>query len=67
MLFGTGLADVVCPPITQDAVYNNLTCKKRREFVPGFGHEEIQAFDDMLLTFFDDAPVVPCPVSTPTA
>ena len=67
VLFGTGLADVVCPPITQDAVYNNLTCKKRRESFPGFGHEEIQAFDDMLLTFFDDAPVVPCPVSTPTA
>ena len=67
VLFGTGLADVVCPPITQDAVYNNLTCKKRRVFFPGFGHEEIQAFDDMLLTFFDDAPVVPCPVSTPTA
>ena len=67
VLFGTGLADVVCPPITQDAVYNNLTCKKRREFFPGFGHEEIQAFDDLLLTFFDDAPAVPCPAATPTA
>ncbi len=57
VLFGTGLSDTICPPITQDAVYNKLNCKKRREFFPGFGHEEIQAFDDMLLSFFQEVPI----------
>lgn len=52
VLFGTGLADVVCPPKTQCAVYNNLHCPKKRYLFPGFGHEEIQEFDDMLLDFF---------------
>ncbi len=52
VLFGTGLEDDVCPPITQDAVYNQLQCPKERLFYPGFGHEEIQAFDDALLSFF---------------
>lgn len=52
VLFGTGLADNVCPPQTQCAVYNNLTCPKRRELFDGFAHEEIQAFDDMIIDFF---------------
>ena len=53
VLFGTGLADVVCPPPTQCAVYNNLGCPKRRVLFPDFGHEEIQAFDDLILDFFN--------------
>lgn len=52
VLFGTGLADVICPPITQCAVYNNLHCAKRRYLFEGYGHEEIQAFDDLILDFF---------------
>ena len=52
VLFGTSLADVVCPPKTQCAVYNNLGCPKKRYLFPGLGHEEIQEFDDMLLDFF---------------
>ena len=52
VLFGTGLADNVCPPKTQCAVYNNLNCPKKRYLFPGFAHEEIQEFDDMLLDFF---------------
>ena len=32
VLFGTGTADIVCPPATQFAVYNNLACEKRHEF-----------------------------------
>lgn len=52
VLFGTGLADIVCPPKTQCAVYNNLRCPKKRYLFPGLGHEEIQEFDDMLLDFF---------------
>ena len=53
VLFGTGLADIVCPPPTQCAVYNNLDCPKRRVLFPDFGHEEIQAFDDMIIDFFN--------------
>ncbi len=52
VLFGTGLADTVCPVVTQTAVYNNLKCKKRRIFFEGFGHEEIQDFDDLLDAYF---------------
>ena len=52
VLFGTGLADVVCPPETQFAVYNALTCPKRHVLFPDFGHEEIQAYDDMIIGFY---------------
>ena len=52
VLFGTGLDDVICPPQTQCAVYNNLHCAKKRYLFPGYGHEEIPEFDDMLLDFF---------------
>ena len=52
ILFGTGLADTICPPQTQCAVYNNLHCPKKRYLFPGFAHEEIQAFDDRILDFF---------------
>lgn len=52
VLFGTGLSDTVCPPCTQYAVYNNLTCKKQHVIFPDYDHEEIQAFDDMILSFF---------------
>lgn len=52
VLFGTGLADVVCPPETQYAVYNALTCPKKHVLFPDFGHEEIQAYDDMIPGFY---------------
>ena len=52
VLFGTGLADVVCPPETQFAVYNALTCPKKHLLYPDFGHEEIQAFDDQIIRFY---------------
>ena len=52
VLFGTGLADIVCPPITQFSVYNRLNCPKRHVLFPEYGHEEIQAFDDEIISFF---------------
>ena len=52
VLFGTGTADTVCPPKSQDAVYNQLSCEKTRHFFEGFGHEEIAAFDDMIPAFY---------------
>ena len=54
VLFGTGLSDSVCPPITQFSVYNRLTCPKKHVFFPEFGHEEIQAFDDQIIDFFSE-------------
>lgn len=54
VLFGTGLSDAVCPPVTQFSVYNRLTCPKRHVFFPEYGHEEIQDFDDQIITFFGE-------------
>lgn len=51
VLFGTGLEDTVVPVPTQFAVYNNLTCEKEHHLYPGFGHEEIQEFDDRIIPF----------------
>lgn len=48
VFFGTGLADTVCPPKTQDAVWNQLSCEKERHFYEGKGHEEIEEFDDAI-------------------
>ena len=52
VIFGTGLEDTICPPITQCAVYNQLVCPKRRYLFEGYGHVEIQEFDDLILDFF---------------
>ena len=42
VLFGTGLEDVICPPQTQCAVYNNLHCKKSGIFSPVTGTRRLQ-------------------------
>lgn len=34
-----GLADVVCPPSTQFAIYNRLETEKELKVIPGYGHE----------------------------
>lgn len=52
ILFGTGLADEVCPPKTQCAVYNGLSCPKWRCLFQGKPHDEIQEFDDRISDFF---------------
>ena len=41
MLMFTGLMDVICPPSTQFAVYNNATCEKEHVIFPDYGHEGI--------------------------
>lgn len=51
VMFGTGLIDTICPPSTQFAVYNNLKCKKKHYLFPDFAHEEIGAFDDLIIDF----------------
>lgn len=44
----TGLSDVICPPSTQFAAYNNMTCKKSHELYPEFGHEYLPQADDII-------------------
>ena len=54
VLFFTGLTDVTCPPSTQAAVYNKLTCKKKQLFYPDFGHEDLTGSNDIAMQFFLD-------------
>lgn len=52
VLFGISLADTVCPPSTQFAVYNNLNTTKQYFAYEGKGHETIHDFDDKIIPFF---------------
>lgn len=57
-LCGTGLMDEFCPPSSQFAVFSKITAPKIHLVFPEYGHEEIAAFDDRLISFFgeeDDA------------
>ena len=52
VLFGSGLKDIYCPVSTQFAVYNQLKAPKKHVLFPDYAHEEIPAFDDLLIRFF---------------
>jgi cephalosporin-C deacetylase len=54
VLMGTGLMDTVCPPSTQFAAYNKMTCEKDVLIYPDFGHEGLPGWNDKVFTFFDD-------------
>ena len=43
----TGLMDNICPPSTQFAAYNKMTCKKNVIIYPDFGHEGLPDSDDI--------------------
>ena len=47
----TGLMDDICPPSTQYAAYNRLTCEKSHVLYPDFGHEYLPDFDDITFQF----------------
>ena len=51
VLMGVGLIDTICPPSTQFAAYNKMTCKKRYELFPDFGHEGLPGFGDIVYEF----------------
>lgn len=58
VLCGTGLMDEFCPPSSQFAVFSKIMAPKVHKIFPEYGHEEIGAFDDLLISFFgeeDDA------------
>ncbi len=51
VMMATGLMDDVCPPSTQYAAYNRMTCEKRHVLYPDFGHEGLPGFNDMTFQF----------------
>jgi cephalosporin-C deacetylase len=51
VLWGIGLMDTVCPPSTQFAVYNKLTCPKKMTIYPDFGHEPFPGWPDQSFKF----------------
>lgn len=50
-LMFTGLMDQVCPPSTQYAAYNKMTCRKKHILYPDYAHEELQGADDLVFDF----------------
>lgn len=52
VLMLTGLLDNVCPPSTQYAAYNKMTCKKRHLLYPEYYHEALARVNDISFDFF---------------
>jgi cephalosporin-C deacetylase len=48
----TGLMDEICPPSTQFAAYNRMTCPKDLVIYPDFAHEDLPGLDDTIYEFF---------------
>lgn len=51
VMMGTGLMDTTCPPSTQFAMYNKLTCEKEVLIYPDYGHETIKGHTDKIFEF----------------
>lgn len=47
----TGLMDTVCPPSTQFAAYNKLTCPREYKLWPDYEHEHLPGMYDMIWGF----------------
>ena len=47
----TGLMDNICPPSTQFAAYNKMTCKKQLVIYPDFAHENLPGAGDKIMQF----------------
>ncbi len=47
----TGLMDTICPPSTQFAAFNKMTCKKENVIYPDFGHEGLPDSEEMTFEF----------------
>ena len=46
VLMAVGLRDDICPPSTQFAAYNKMTCQKEMVIYPDFTHEALPGFTD---------------------
>lgn len=51
VLIAVSLMDTVCPPSTQFAAFNKMTCKKSTVIYPDFGHEHLPGYNDRVLQF----------------
>lgn len=51
VLMFTGLIDNICPPSTQFAAFNKMTCKKEVKIYPDFGHEYLPESVEMTFEF----------------
>jgi cephalosporin-C deacetylase len=47
-----GLMDEICPPSTEFAAYNRMTCAKSLVIYPDFAHESLPGVDDMIYEYF---------------
>lgn len=51
ILWVTGLADTVCPPSSQFAVFNKIASSKTMAVYPDFGHEPLPGLNDRAFQF----------------
>lgn len=51
VLMGVGLMDSICPPSTQFAAYNKMTCPKDLLIYPDYGHEGLLGSIDIFAEF----------------
>ncbi|MBR4040268.1 MAG: acetylxylan esterase [Clostridia bacterium] len=51
LLMFTGLMDNICPPSTQFAAYNRMTCDKQMVIYPDFAHENLPGSGDRIMQF----------------
>lgn len=54
VLWATGLMDTTCPPSTQFAAYNKMTCEKEMMIYPDYGHESMKGHDDIVFCFLSE-------------
>lgn len=54
VLMFTGLVDTTCPPSTQFAIYNKLTCEKDMVLYPDYGHEGLKGSSDLVFSFLSE-------------
>lgn len=55
VIMATGMLDPICPPSTQFAAYNKMTCEKQLKIYPDFSHEHLPSIDDIAFEFFLEA------------
>lgn len=53
VFMGVGLMDTICPPSTQFAAYNKMTCAKSLSIFPDYGHENLPGFNDQAYAFME--------------
>jgi cephalosporin-C deacetylase len=46
-----GLMDEICPPSSQFAAYNRMTCRKSLVVYPDFGHENLPGVEDLIYEY----------------